>query len=224
MPTPPLPDWIRRADVPGYETAHRLCPDEPHLYGTEDLFGEWDGEVLLLAKDYGPSWLLRKRMKRPDLRPYGYESKMRANVRLRQLVAPIVGVRFLYGSALANLLRKDDRVSGALPNRNQAVEYGTRVTRWVIEHMPRLTWIVCMGEESWEVACKAEGRTWREGEWRERRGKGEPLGRLVAAFHPSARVKIEQMAPPWNSLREWAALGERRGPRSPARGGRQPHS
>ena len=51
--TPPLPNWITEADVPGYVAAHRLCPGEPRLFGTESLYGDWGavGAVPLLACD-----------------------------------------------------------------------------------------------------------------------------------------------------------------------------
>ena len=51
MPTPALPDWIRDADVSGYVAAHQLCVGESRLFGTESLYGDWNGAVLLLAKD-----------------------------------------------------------------------------------------------------------------------------------------------------------------------------
>jgi hypothetical protein len=54
--TPPLPPWITSAAVDGHENAHVLCPRETRLYGTESLYGDWDGAVLLpLAKDSVPS-------------------------------------------------------------------------------------------------------------------------------------------------------------------------
>jgi hypothetical protein len=198
MPTPPLPDWIRHAQVPGYTTAHQLCPDDTRLFGTESLYGDWGGQVLLLAKDFGPSRILRARIVGGDPRPYRHEPGMLANVRLRELAAPAEGLGLLYGSALANLLRDDGRVSGALPNREQALAYGAQVARFVVERMPALRRVVCLGLEAWEVACAALGL---EGDWRAHRDSGEPLGPLVAAFHPSARVARERMEGPWSALR-----------------------
>jgi hypothetical protein len=197
MPTPPLPDWIRHAQVPGYTTAHQLCPDEPRLFGTESLYGDWAGSVLLLAKDFGPSRILRARLAAGDPRPYRHEPGMLANVRLRELAAPVEELGLLYGSALANLLRDDGRVSGALPNREQALAYGAQVARFTVERMPALRWIVCLGLEAWECSRSALGL---EGDWRAHRDSGEPLGPLVAAFHPSARVSRERMERPWEAL------------------------
>jgi hypothetical protein len=39
-----------------------------------------------------------------------------------------------------------------------------------------------------------------EGDWRAHRDSGEPLGPLVAAYHPSARVSRERMGRPWEVL------------------------
>ena len=127
---------------------------------------------------------------------------MRANRQLQQLAAPIEGIGLLYGSALGNLLRDDGRVSGALPNRRVALDYGVEVTRFVLEHMPARQWIVCLGWEAWVVATAALGV---KGDWRAHGDAGEPLGPLVAAFHPSARVTTAAMAGPWSALLHRAA-------------------
>ena len=200
--TPPLPTWITDADVPGYIAAHRLVQGEPRLFGTESLYGDWGGEVLLLAKDFGPTRIVCDRIAADDPRPYRHEPTMRANRQLHRLAAPVEGMGLLYGSALGNLLRDDGRVSGALPNRARAMGYGVEVVRFVLEHMPARRWVVCLGREAWEVATAALGV---EGDWRAHRDAGEPLGPLVAAFHPSARVGTAAMARAWSALRRRAA-------------------
>lgn len=192
-----LEAWIRHAEVPGYATAHRLCPGETRLFGTESLYGDWAGDVLLLAKDFGPSRILRERIAAGDPRPYRHEPGMRANLRLRELASPVEHLGLLYGSALANLLRDDGHVSGALPNREEALAYGVHVARFVVERMSALRWVVCLGLEAWECACGALGL---EGDWRAHRDSGEPLGPLVAAFHSSARVARGRMEGPWEAL------------------------
>ncbi len=62
-----------------------------------------------------------------------------------------------------------------------------------------------MGLEAWECACRALGV---EGDWRTHRDSGEPLGQLVAVFHPAARVAWERLAAPWEVLGH-AAVEER---------------
>lgn len=195
--TPPLPDWIRNADVPGYATAHRLCPVEPRLYGTESLYGDWGGTVLLLAKDFGPSRIVRDRIAAGEKRPYRHEPEMRTNLRLQALAEPFRDRRLLYGSALANLLRDDGDVSGPLPNRRAALAYGTRALEFTIQRMPSLRWIVCMGKEAWECARAVENV---DGDWQEHRDSCTPLGRLIATFHPSARVSTTRLQAPWAAL------------------------
>jgi hypothetical protein len=195
--TPPLPDWIRHAHVTGYVSAHDLCPDEPRLYGTEDLYGDWNGSVLLLGKDWGPSRLLFDRVILGDEQPYRHDPDLKANVRLRQLADPFRDCGLLYGSALGNLLRDDGDVSGRLPNRAEAMAYGVEVTRFTIQRMPALQRIICLGQEAWECASRAIRL---EGDWQEYRDGAKPLGRLIAAFHPSARVSNERMQAAWDLL------------------------
>jgi hypothetical protein len=200
--TPPLPTRITEAAVPGYVAAHRLVPGEPRLFETESLYGDWGARVLLLAKDFGPTRIVRDRIAAGDPRPYRHEPTMRANRQLQRLAGPVEGMGLLYGSALGNLLRDDGQISGALPNRAAAMAYGVEVVRFVLEHMPARRWVVCLGREAWEVATAALGI---EGDWRAHRDAGEPLGALVAAFHPSARVAAAVMARPWSTIPRRAA-------------------
>ncbi|MFN0009329.1 MAG: hypothetical protein ACKVXR_15605 [Planctomycetota bacterium] len=201
--TPPIPDWIQQARVPGFVTAHQVCQHETRLYGTESLFGDWDAEILLLAKDWGPSCILHERMESGDQRPWHHAMKPDgspariAGKRLQELASPLQHRGLLYGSALANLLRDDGRVSGSLPNREEAVAYGTRVTGWVVAQMPKLRWVMCLGLEAWECASGAVGV---EGDWSRHRDNYLPLGKLIAAYHPSARISKERMAGPWGLL------------------------
>jgi len=195
--TPPLPDWIRHARVPGYVTAHELCPDETRLFGTESWYGDWSGRILLLAKDFAPSSYLEGRIARREARPYSHDPKRQSNQRLGKWTANYEHLGLLYGSALANLLREDGEWSGSLPNRSSAIAYGTRALEFVIEHMPALQRIVCLGEESWECATGALGLS---GRWRQHRDSGTRLGPLVAAYHPAARVAKATIAAAWQTL------------------------
>lgn len=198
MPRPHLPEWITHAAVPGYSTAHLLCPGERKLYGTESLYGDWEGEVLLLAKDFGPSSFLRARVEAGDPAPYRHEPSWSTNVRLRKLAGPYEGRGLLYGSALANLLRDDNARSGALPNRAEAMRYGVRVLQEVtLPSMPRLEWIVCLGGDAWECASRATGT---KGDYAAARDRGRPCGMLVPAFHPVARVGFRRLQLPWRVL------------------------
>lgn len=197
MATPALPSWITDARVPGYVAAHQLVPGETRLFGTESLYGDWGGEILLLAKDFGPTRIVGDRVDDGDPRPYRHDPAMSTNRRLLKLAAPFESRGLLYGSALANLLRDDGQLSGSLPNRREAMGYGTRVARFVVANMPRLRWIVCMGAEAWEVASGAIGVS---GDWQELRRTCRTSGPLVAAYHPSARVSWDELRAPWEAL------------------------
>ncbi len=60
--TPPLPSWIREANVHGYTNLFALLSDESRLFGTEYLYGDWNGRALLLAKDFACSRVVRERI------------------------------------------------------------------------------------------------------------------------------------------------------------------
>src|SRR5262245_35358786 len=140
--TPALPQWILEAQVLGYSTAHRVLPDETRLYGTESLYGDWNGSVLLLAKDFAPSRILHERLAARHPRPYSHDPDLGTNKRLIRFAGHLArsndpaNCGMLYGSALANLLRDDGNFSGSLPNRPQAMKHGVDVLCFVVEHMP----------------------------------------------------------------------------------------
>ena len=52
--TPPIPDWIKALDTPGYTNIFGLNLGNENLSGTETLLGDWGGPVLVVAKDFAP--------------------------------------------------------------------------------------------------------------------------------------------------------------------------
>jgi hypothetical protein len=55
-----IPESIRSFKHRHYTNIYELYPNERRLYGTESLFGDWDGELLLLAKDFAPARLIEE--------------------------------------------------------------------------------------------------------------------------------------------------------------------
>ncbi len=205
--TPPLPESITGFRLDGYTNVYELCPGETRLYGTEDLFGDWNGRVLLVAKDFACSSLIRDRIDAGDPRPYRHEPKLVTNRRLLKLAAPLrtgespETCGLLYGSALASLCRDDDKMSGTLPNRTEAMRFGEHTLAFTIGHMPNLQAIVCMGDEAWRCASGVlKVRT----SWADARDGGGEVraGRIgvFAAYHPAARVSKAGMQRPWEAV------------------------
>lgn len=193
----------------GYTNVYTLIPDESRLYGTEDLYGDWDGRALLLAKDFACSDVIHERIRGGDPRPYRHEPKLRTNKMLRRRADMLAKgdnpetCGLLYGSALACLLRNDGKMSGALPNRKEAIVFGERVLGFVLEQMPRLRSIVCLGDESWRCAMGALGAT---GCWAGCRDSGQTISAngvtVIGAFHPAARISGEKAGRPWDVVRK----------------------
>jgi uracil-DNA glycosylase len=63
--------------------------------------------------------------------------------------------------------------------------------------MPNLTRIVCLGQDAWDCACVATGV---RGDWVTYLDAGHPLGLLLAAYHPAARVPFANLERPWRAL------------------------
>jgi uracil-DNA glycosylase len=122
----------------------------------------------------------------------------------------------LYGSALANLLRKDERGSGTLPALSdpRIKEFISKVLRFTVSHMPNLQAIACLGKVAWD--CVTETYNQRDANWNEYRNAPEPLQvehlKIFALAHPAyTHGGIEKVNNDWKKLREnFEASGSKR--------------
>jgi hypothetical protein len=194
LPTPPIPDWIRSFRAKSYTNIYQLQPDETRLYGTESLYGDWDAQLLLLAKDFAPSRLIHKRIDAGEARPYHHTDWIKepcapgaATNRNLHHLAHQIAVPKLYGSALAGLLRDDGKVSGSLADMTELGQFISEVLNFTIRHMPNLRAIACLGADAWSCATAALGCP--DADWRQHREARQPLTVngtvLFALAHPS---------------------------------------
>lgn len=198
--TPPLPVWIREAHVDGYTPAHRIVGAETRLFHTEELYGDWSGTVLLLAKDFYRSSVLFRRAAAGDARPYRLDPDCLTNRMLRPHTDRLRDQGLLYGSALANLCRDDGRIGGPLPNWSQARAYGARVLGFVREHMPRLRVIVAMGQEAMAVAATVLGAEIARSDLHTARVVPVDGLRVVVVPHPVARLEPGAHDEAWSAV------------------------
>lgn len=189
--TPSLPEWLRSTRVDGYRNVYELLPSESKLFGTESLFGDWNSRILVLAKDFYPSTYVQQRLRTPDI-AHRHNPKAPTNKRLIRYVGDLrestdpTTCGILYGSALASLLRDDGKKSGKLPNLESAMDFGAKAVRFAVDHMPRLGFIVAMGQEAW----LATQRIFGHGEsWPYAQECIDPIHtgsyKLIATRHPS---------------------------------------
>lgn len=216
--TPPVPEWLRSFRHPAYKNIYEWIPQETRIFGTESLFGDWDAEVLLLAKDYAPASVIRQRMKSGDPRPYraaeraidgGRAMGVSTNENLRRLVRPLANVSMLYGSAFGGLMRNDCTTSGALPAyREILTQYAVPLLQWCVERLPRLRAIVCLGREATVTLENCSGVALPSGS----PGRGIRLefsGRQVLAFPMYHTSRAAAFAGGWPAReREWQLVAE----------------
>lgn len=154
---PVIPSWLRVNPSPTrYTSIYELCPNETRVYGTESLYGDWNGRLLVLAKDFAPRTVVESRMAL-DARPYragcpckDRELRMgqRTNLRLVRF-ARRIEAGILYGSVLGGLLRNDGETSGALPAPSAIEPYAQKLVRFTIAQMPSVEVVACLGVEAW---------------------------------------------------------------------------
>ncbi len=205
--TPSLPRWLRDTRISGYVNIYELCPEETRVYGTESLYGDWHGQILILAQDFYPSSFIRKQMSEGVARPYSHNPQAPTNTRLQRYVSQVCAgshplqCNILYGSALAGLLRDDGSKRGTLSNKAEALAYGRRVLDFTIANMPRLKAIVCLGGPAWACVAPSLGAP------RDRRefiDSGTPFrtGKLAifAGHHPVASIAKNRQLQAWLGL------------------------
>lgn len=217
MPQPRVPNWIRSyVPPPGWTNVFQLVPSNKHLYGTETLFGDWNGRTLLLAKDGAPTHIIRALRDRGESRPWRHAQRTlgdpggwKTNELIEQLASRIPGGK-LYGSATANLLCDDPSWSRTLPGfyHGPLHDYLKRVLVWVLGKMANLDQIACLGEHAWYLTCHVLGKSDNAKQWSHYRDRGEPIlaefnGKKVlvhSLYHPAARVSHASTRTGWNRL------------------------
>lgn len=169
--TPPVPDWLQSFRHPCYTNIYEMYPAEDRVFGTESLFGDWDAEVLLFAKDFAPRSVIEARRAGGDPRPFRHGDReqerrftppdrkvntmgCRTNEHLKNLVAVLGTMPLLYGSALGGLMRNDGKTSGRLPDEKRVLrEYAVPLLRWCVTQLPKLRAIACLGNHAFDVVC-----------------------------------------------------------------------
>lgn len=220
---PQVPDWIRRFSYPNWTNVFHLVPNNKSLYPValhadwQSQFNDWNGRILLLAKDGCPTRVIRDRVNEGDPQPWRYgqrelgdEMGWRTNERLYGFASMIPGGK-LYGSAAANMLYDDPRSSRKLEGfkSGSLQEFLQRVLRWVVESMPRIELVACLGEEAWFLSCNVLGDFVAASQFKKYRDAHRPVAGLIGKkeiiafplYHPGALGNaINEMNEGWRAL------------------------
>ncbi len=217
MTRPRVPDWIRSYVPPaGWTNVFELVPSNDHLYGTETLFGDWEAPTLLLAKDGAPTHVIRRLQDNGEARPWRHAQRQLGdkggyvtNERLAAAAAHLPGSK-LFGSATANLLYEDPNWSRSLPgfHTEPLHAYLKRVLQWVLESMPNVKRVGCLGEEAWFLTCIVLANTNAAKQFARHRESHSPVvgfcgAKRISAFplyHPAARVTTAAKEACWTAM------------------------
>jgi hypothetical protein len=211
--TPEIPRSIREMKAVPYVNIFELNLGNKNLYGTETLLGDWDGPLLVVAKDFAPADEVRGVAARTGNRQLAYRHNdgdgryntgWRTNTRLVKFIYGESGRQLIDGSANTTcgalyisacfFLKPGASTSSSLdgwaPGRavfDQSVE----VLRFVVHHMPNLRGIACLGGDAEKLVS-------------------------VAYPTPSGKTKVQRLAHPrvgsdQEQNEEWAAFMQRSG-------------
>lgn len=155
--TPAIPQSVRKIYHARYRNIFSFGLGNKNLWGTETLLGDWDGEHLLIAKDFYPAQYIEERLDAGDTNPYSHNPKAPTNKNLLKTLRHFgqledgffqnTSCNFLYISACF-LLRNDGLKRGDLPDAQHAFAISAPVVRFTMKHMPRLRKVVAMGGDA----------------------------------------------------------------------------
>ena len=224
---PTVPSWIRKFSrdkrFDGWSNKFSLMPKDPNLY-SESLradwkteFDDWNGRILLLSKDPCPTEKVEEMIGKgvsflhraqSDL---GDENGFGTNNKLYDFASKIPGGK-LFGSACGNMLCDK---SGYRRNifkefsQEPLHSYFKDVLSWVVETMPKVDWIACLGKEAWFLTCATMGDLSAAAQFSEYRNSYRPKSGLIAGknidafplFHPAALgTYINEMPNGWRAF------------------------
>lgn len=197
--TPDVPHWIQAIEHWDYKNIYSYGLGNKNLWGTETLFGDWDGEFLLVAQDFCPTSYIDARL-HSEPHPYHHNPDAPTNKNLLKTFSYFgrllpdtssIDRNALYVSACF-LLRADGKKRGALRHKHSVLGVSAPVLRFTVEHMPHLKVVVGMGR----VAAEALGLS-KTREAIESRGL-----RCVRVDHPANAVSDEMRFAQWKSVFE----------------------
>jgi hypothetical protein len=172
--TPAIPGWIRQLAASGYTNIFSCKLGNANLFGTETLLGDWDGLILVVAKDFAPFDEV-ERLQNAAVDPSTiyrhndgdgrYRTGLKTNTRL---------LKFMFGDQLGpTMIRGDGNTEcgalyisacfflkgGADPSSSlegwrvggEAFDNSCRVAEFVIDHMPNLRCIACLGVDALDM-------------------------------------------------------------------------
>ncbi len=207
--TPEIPPWMRTLEHSGYRNIFSFELGNYNLFGTETLCGDWDGDLLIVAQDFAPASFIPARIDAKDPFPYRHEPSFPTNKFLVDLLkrsdrpVAISGEGHLECGALyvsaSFLLRDDGKVSGALPDWKHASRHASKVLSFVIERMPKLEKIACLGEPAFNALAEMARF---HGTWRQTITAGNPFnfdGKNVYAHSHTGSLCRRNRLPPGSS-------------------------
>jgi hypothetical protein len=158
-----IPDWIRLVHKEEWfptkdflNAFERLSASETRLYGTETMYGDWDGRILLVLQDWCNNKLLEDRIREKHPDPWSHNSGMPTNTRLAAGFGPEGTRDILYSSALANLLKKTDDASGHPQVSDKVLSFLARVMNFTFTNMQNLQVVVCFGRYAEDVVLASD--------------------------------------------------------------------
>lgn len=171
-PTPsPLPHWITSYRRSPYTNIYEICPQEPFLFGTESLYGDWNAELLILGQEVGPADAFVALRDSGHAHPYAHREFRPGSPRYEPTagrggagtnetvfrLAEHLPCAKLYGSAMIGLCRPGATYHGNLPSPGLVREHCVRVLAWVMNpaQMPRLRAAMCLGSLAQDWVSRA---------------------------------------------------------------------
>jgi hypothetical protein len=166
--------------APPYVNIFDLNLGNANLFGTETLLGDWDGPLLVVAKDFAPTDEVQgvvARTGNPQLAyrhndgDGRYHTGLRTNTRLLKFIYGESGRRLLNGSGNTTcgalyisacfFLKPGALTSSSLNDWSPGTavfDQSVEVFKFVLRHMPNLRGIACLGNDAARLVSAARSQ------------------------------------------------------------------
>lgn len=224
---PVIPQRLRKLPPPrGFENPFAMGIRSPHLFATETLCGDWDGDLLLLAQDFAPAPKVQaalathgaKAAWRHNDGDGPYNIGLQTNSNLCDLLTMIGRPVELKGEASKECGVLYGNACFFLKDRNRKLDKGVSASKpvfeFVLSKMPRLKVIACLGECAFEGVMGWLGLS---NSWRTQIDIRKPVRhnnlQIFALAHPGQLGINNRLLSATNSERiaairaDWRAMG-----------------
>ena len=189
--TPPIPPEFHKICHDKWRNVSSFDLGNRHLFGNETLFGDWDGDVLLILQNFAPESYVEGNIRSGHPCPYSHKDDAITNIFLRTIFQKRLTGRHSTECGVlcvnaTQLINEGSNWSPYVPAK--VIDKSLPVLDFVVTQMAKtLKLVICCGSKSQNAWSKLEAHYM----------PNRHNLQIVKTYHPAARVSNEAIAASW---------------------------